>query len=218
MIHGLGSSRADRESRVRAALERAGLTPPTSSGTATRTSCPAASASASRSPSALVLEPQMLIADEPVSMLDVSVRAGVLSLLDELRRDGLGILMITHDLATAAHYADRVARHVPRAHRRAGARACGDRRSRAPVHARAGLGRPAPRPASTRGSPDPRRRDAGSDAHPGRLPLPSALPGDAAALPRDRSGTRSRPREPVAVCRMHPACSAAGTPPEPSTR
>ena len=42
-------------------------------------------------------------------MLDVSVRAGILALLDELRRSGLGILMITHDLSTAAHYADRIA-------------------------------------------------------------------------------------------------------------
>ena len=50
------------------------------------------------------------MADEPVSMLDVSVRAGVLSLLDGLRRGGdIGILMITHDLSTAAHFADRIA-------------------------------------------------------------------------------------------------------------
>jgi peptide/nickel transport system ATP-binding protein len=43
-------------------------------------------------------------------MLDVSVRAGVLSLLDGLRRGGdMGILMITHDLSTAAHFADRIA-------------------------------------------------------------------------------------------------------------
>ena len=43
-------------------------------------------------------------------MLDVSVRAGILSLLDGLRRDGdMGILMITHDLSTAAHFADRIA-------------------------------------------------------------------------------------------------------------
>ena len=42
-------------------------------------------------------------------MLDVSVRAGVLRLLDSLREGGLGILMITHDLSTAASYADRIA-------------------------------------------------------------------------------------------------------------
>ena len=58
---------------------------------------------------ALVLEPELLVADEPVSMLDVSVRAGILGLLDELRRSGLGILMITHDLSTAARFADRIA-------------------------------------------------------------------------------------------------------------
>jgi oligopeptide/dipeptide ABC transporter ATP-binding protein len=49
------------------------------------------------------------VADEPVSMLDVSVRAGVLSLLDTLKRQGLAILMITHDLSTAARFADRIA-------------------------------------------------------------------------------------------------------------
>src|SRR3954462_7061461 len=43
-------------------------------------------------------------------MLDVSVRAGVLHILDGLRRTGnMGILMITHDLSTAAHFADRIA-------------------------------------------------------------------------------------------------------------
>jgi oligopeptide/dipeptide ABC transporter ATP-binding protein len=42
-------------------------------------------------------------------MLDVSVRAGILSLLDGLRKEGMGILMITHDLSTAAHFADRIA-------------------------------------------------------------------------------------------------------------
>ncbi|MGH2997543.1 MAG: oligopeptide/dipeptide ABC transporter ATP-binding protein, partial [Gaiellaceae bacterium] len=42
-------------------------------------------------------------------MLDVSVRAGILALLDDLRRRGLAILMITHDLSTAARYADRIA-------------------------------------------------------------------------------------------------------------
>jgi oligopeptide/dipeptide ABC transporter ATP-binding protein len=57
----------------------------------------------------LVLEPRLLVADEPVSMLDVSVRAGILRLLDGLRDGGLGILMITHDLSTAARFSDRIA-------------------------------------------------------------------------------------------------------------
>ncbi len=60
--------------------------------------------------SALVLEPELLVADEPVSMLDVSVRAGVLSLLSQLRQDDrMAVVMITHDLSTAAHFADRIA-------------------------------------------------------------------------------------------------------------
>jgi oligopeptide/dipeptide ABC transporter ATP-binding protein len=60
--------------------------------------------------SCLVLQPRFLVADEPVSMLDVSVGAGILRLFDDLRRRyALGILMITHDLATAAAIAGRVA-------------------------------------------------------------------------------------------------------------
>ncbi len=59
---------------------------------------------------ALVLEPPVLLADEPVSMLDVSIRAEILNLLAELRdRRGITVLLITHDLSTAASYADRIA-------------------------------------------------------------------------------------------------------------
>jgi oligopeptide/dipeptide ABC transporter ATP-binding protein len=59
---------------------------------------------------ALVLEPSVLLADEPVSMLDVSIRAEILNLLAELRQTrGIAILFITHDLSTVAAFADRVA-------------------------------------------------------------------------------------------------------------
>lgn len=56
---------------------------------------------------ALASRPSLLIADEPVSMLDVSIRLGVLNLLADLQRESnLGVLYITHDLATARHFSD----------------------------------------------------------------------------------------------------------------
>ncbi|KTR10161.1 ABC transporter ATP-binding protein [Curtobacterium luteum] len=58
---------------------------------------------------ALASRPSLLVADEPVSMLDVSIRLGVLGLLAELQREeGLGVLYITHDLATARHFSDEI--------------------------------------------------------------------------------------------------------------
>jgi peptide/nickel transport system ATP-binding protein len=109
LIHGLGGSKEERTQRVIEALARVELSPPElfldryphelSGGQRQRVAIAAG----------LVLEPRLLVADEPVSMLDVSVRAGVLQLLDGLRKGGLAILMITHDLSTAARYADRIA-------------------------------------------------------------------------------------------------------------
>jgi peptide/nickel transport system ATP-binding protein len=58
---------------------------------------------------ALAYEPTLIIADEPVSMLDVSVRIGLLNLMAELRdRQGVSFLYITHDLASARYISDRV--------------------------------------------------------------------------------------------------------------
>jgi len=108
LIHRLGGSKAERAARVRDALQRVELSPELyldryphelSGGQRQRVAIAAA----------LVLEPDVLVADEPVSMLDVSVRAGVLNVLDGLRREGLAILMITHDLSTAARFAQRIA-------------------------------------------------------------------------------------------------------------
>jgi peptide/nickel transport system ATP-binding protein len=110
VIHHVGGDRSERRRLIEEALARVELTPPSmflerfphelSGGQRQRVAIAAS----------LVLDPKVLVADEPVSMLDVSVRAGVLRLLDGLRRSGnLSVLMITHDLSTAAHFADRIA-------------------------------------------------------------------------------------------------------------
>jgi peptide/nickel transport system ATP-binding protein len=58
---------------------------------------------------ALAVEPQVLLADEPVSMLDVSIRLGVLNLLRRLGHDDdLALLYITHDIASARYFADTI--------------------------------------------------------------------------------------------------------------
>ncbi|HZS93833.1 MAG TPA: ABC transporter ATP-binding protein [Chloroflexota bacterium] len=58
---------------------------------------------------ALASRPQLILADEPVSMLDVSIRIGVLNLMSQLReREGVSFLYITHDIASARYVADRM--------------------------------------------------------------------------------------------------------------
>ncbi|MFI4986139.1 MAG: oligopeptide/dipeptide ABC transporter ATP-binding protein [Alphaproteobacteria bacterium] len=105
---GIGN-REGRAQKVAASLARAGLRPPErylrrfphelSGGERQRLSIARA----------LVLEPRLIVADEPVSMLDVSIRAGILNLLKELSlSDGLAVLYISHDLSTTRYLCDRI--------------------------------------------------------------------------------------------------------------
>jgi peptide/nickel transport system ATP-binding protein len=109
-IHGIGGDANGRRSAVLAALERVGLAP----GERFIDKYPAELSGGQKQRAviarAIILGPKLLVADEPISMLDMSVRAKILGLLDELRRDlGLTYVYITHDLASARFFCDRVA-------------------------------------------------------------------------------------------------------------
>jgi peptide/nickel transport system ATP-binding protein len=110
VVHGLGSNAEERRARVVNALEDAGLKPAEdylqrfphqlSGGQRQRVVIAGA----------LVLEPHLLLADEPVSMLDVSIRAEIINLLADLRKSrNISVIFITHDLGTVGFFADRVA-------------------------------------------------------------------------------------------------------------
>jgi oligopeptide/dipeptide ABC transporter ATP-binding protein len=109
-VHDIGRDKAERDERVEKALEDAGLKPAEvylhrfphelSGGQRQRVVVAAA----------LVLEPEILLADEPVSMLDVSIRAEIINLLAELRiTRQIAVIFITHDLGSVGFFADRVA-------------------------------------------------------------------------------------------------------------
>jgi oligopeptide/dipeptide ABC transporter ATP-binding protein len=109
-IHRLSLNEEDRTERVRRALEDSGLAPadhfwdryPDGLSGGQRQRVVVAGA--------LVLEPELLVADEPVSMLDVSIRAELLNLLLTIRNErNITILYTTHDLATAGYFTDRMA-------------------------------------------------------------------------------------------------------------
>jgi peptide/nickel transport system ATP-binding protein len=107
-IHGLHPDRAERRRAVGGLMERVGLLPEHHSR------YPHEFSGGQRQrigiARALALGPKLLIADEPVSALDVSIQAQILELLRELQRElGLALLLISHDLAVVRQMADRVA-------------------------------------------------------------------------------------------------------------
>lgn len=110
LVHGLAQGKGARAGRAHQALEDAGLKPAESFMNRFPHELSGGQRQRVVIAGALVLEPAILLADEPVSMLDVSIRAEILSLLAELRATReISILFITHDLGTAAYFADRVA-------------------------------------------------------------------------------------------------------------
>ena len=108
-IHHPDWSSTDVRHRAHELLERVRLTP--GSRFAARRPHELSGGQRQRVAIARALAPgaRFIVADEPVSMLDVSIRLGVLNLLAELQREEqLGVLYITHDLATARHFSDEI--------------------------------------------------------------------------------------------------------------
>ncbi|MFY0572792.1 ABC transporter ATP-binding protein [Archangium lansingense] len=103
------ATQAELQTRVHALLESVGLTPAESFARRFPHELSGGQRQRVAVARALAVEPDVIIADEPTSMLDVSTRRGVLQLLRGLTRErGIGIIFITHDLASARHLADRV--------------------------------------------------------------------------------------------------------------
>lgn len=109
-IHKTHGSHSEREKRILRALAEVKLTPPEefmdryphmlSGGQRQRVA----------TARTLILNPAMLVADEPVSMIDLSTRAEILHMMRDVQRDmGLTYLYITHDLSTARYFTDRIA-------------------------------------------------------------------------------------------------------------
>lgn len=110
VVHGLGRAGDERRRRVLAALDLAHLRPPERLAANYPHELSGGQRQRVAIASAMVLEPALVIADEPVSMLDVSARAGILRLMMDLRdRTGVSYLFITHELAVAWMVADRLA-------------------------------------------------------------------------------------------------------------
>ncbi len=108
-IHGLATGEA-LQARVREALERAGLKPAETYWQRFPHELSGGQRQRVAIARAIVLEPRFIVADEPVSMLDVSIRAGVLNLMRRFRDElGISFIYVSHDLPTIRYVADRTA-------------------------------------------------------------------------------------------------------------
>jgi peptide/nickel transport system ATP-binding protein len=110
LIHGIGGSRAERMEMVAEAMEKVKMTP--ASDYMDRHPHMLSGGQRQRIATArtLILRPSLIVADEPVSMIDLSTRAEILHLMKSIQADmELSFLYITHDISTARYFTDRIA-------------------------------------------------------------------------------------------------------------
>ncbi|MCE2570076.1 ABC transporter ATP-binding protein [Motilimonas eburnea] len=108
LLHKKVSSKAELPERIYALLERVGLTP--AKETAEKFPHQLSGGQRQRVNIArnLAVEAEIILADEPTSMLDVSIRLGVLNLMEDMKNDGISMMYITHDIATARYLAEDI--------------------------------------------------------------------------------------------------------------
>lgn len=110
VVNRITRNRSEMMTMVRDSLLKSGLTPPEDYMTKYPHQLSGGQRQRVSIARALVLHPRVLITDEPISMLDVSLRAGILNLLRRLKaEDGVSIVYITHDIGSARYVSDRVA-------------------------------------------------------------------------------------------------------------
>jgi len=108
-IHGLAVG-PERQKRVFEVLERVGLSPAEKFAQLFPHQMSGGQRQRAAMARSLILQPEFIVADEPVSMIDVSLRTSIIDLMLNLQRDlGLTYLFITHDLAIAKYISDRIA-------------------------------------------------------------------------------------------------------------
>jgi peptide/nickel transport system ATP-binding protein len=108
-IHKIGASRQERDAEVRRLLEQVKLTPAEQYASKFPHELSGGQRQRVAIARALSVGPKVLLADEPVSMLDVSVKVGILRVLNECRDNlGLALLYVTHDIASARWCADTI--------------------------------------------------------------------------------------------------------------